>query len=71
MVVMFNIGDFARLAVVTLRMLAQMTGRVADMSELGQQIGPAFDRLVSGLGAAGVTLQSASLAWYDGDADGT
>ena len=51
--------------------LAQMTGRVADMSELGQKVGPAFDRLVSGLGAAGVTLQSPSLAWYDGDAEGT
>jgi DNA-binding transcriptional MerR regulator len=51
--------------------LAQMTGRVADLSELGQKIGPAFDRLVAGLTAAGVTPQSPSIAWYDGDAEGT
>jgi DNA-binding transcriptional MerR regulator len=51
--------------------LVQMTGRVADTSELGRQIGPAFDRLVGGLTASGVTLQSPSVAWYDGDAEGT
>jgi DNA-binding transcriptional MerR regulator/effector-binding domain-containing protein len=51
--------------------LAQVTGRVTDMSELGTTIGPAFDRLAAGLSAAGVALQAPSVAWYDGDADGT
>lgn len=51
--------------------LAQASGRVADVSELGATIGPAFDRLVDGLTTAGVTLQAPSVAWYDGDAEGT
>jgi DNA-binding transcriptional MerR regulator len=51
--------------------LAQVSGRVADVTELGTTIGPAFDRLVGGLTAAGVSLQTPSVAWYDGDTEGT
>lgn len=51
--------------------LAQVSGRVTDMNELGTTIGPAFDRLVGALTAAGVALQTPSVAWYDGDAEGT
>jgi DNA-binding transcriptional MerR regulator len=51
--------------------LAQVTGRVADVSELGMTIGPAFDRLLGGLAAAGVPPRTPSIAWYDGDTEGT
>ena len=51
--------------------LAQVRGRVADVSELGTTIGPAFDRLLGGLAAAGVPPRTPSIAWYDGDTEGT
>ncbi|WP_207556022.1 GyrI-like domain-containing protein [Intrasporangium flavum] len=51
--------------------LVQTTGRVAHLSELGPTIGPAFQRLTGGLARAGVHVGPESLAWYDGDADGT
>jgi DNA-binding transcriptional MerR regulator len=51
--------------------LAQVSGRVAEVTELGTTIGPAFDRLVGSLTAAGVAIQAPSVAWYDGDAEGT
>ncbi|WP_323097333.1 MerR family transcriptional regulator [Intrasporangium sp. YIM S08009] len=62
--------EFVEKALPPLR-LAQITGRVADVSELGGQVGPAFDRLTRGLTAAGVPTGLPSFAWYSGDAEGT
>ena len=62
--------EFVEKALPPLR-LAQMTGRVTDVNELGGQVGPAFDRLTRGLTAAGVPTGLPSFAWYAGDAAGT
>ncbi|QYJ05353.1 MerR family transcriptional regulator [Nocardioides panacisoli] len=50
--------------------LVQRTGRVEDVAEIGQRIGPMFEQLYADLGAAGLTPTGPSVAWYAPDGDG-
>ena len=60
----FTVTDLPRLA------LAQLSARVGDMSEIEQEIGPMFDRVVGTLLQAGVALSSPGVAHYTVDGDG-
>lgn len=51
--------------------LAQLSARVADMSEIENEIGPMFDHVVGTLVEAGVPLPSPGVAHYTVDGDET
>lgn len=44
--------------------LAQRATTVADSTEIAAWMGPAFEQLAAGLGAAGVAIEGPSVSWY-------
>lgn len=47
-------------------LLAQLTTEVAGVEEIGDVVGTMFGRLMPTLGQAGVPIEAAPMAWYEG-----